>query len=278
MPLPRIRRPPTSQPPPTHPEPATPSHLEPVTADQTAAGAAVQVIGLRKTYGLDTGHRILAADHLSLTVQPGSVVAVTGPSGSGKSTLLHLIGAIDRPDAGTIVVDNTTVTSLKRGQLAQYRRTVGFVFQRYNLLPALTALDNVLAPVLPYRTAYDKQQRARELLDAVGLQGREGSLPSRLSGGQQQRVAIARALINTPRLLLADEPTGNLDSTTGGDILRLLLDLRDAHGMTILLATHDPAIAAHADRLLRMRDGALIDDIDLAGADPADTSRLTGLG
>lgn len=241
------------------------------------AGAEVQVTGLRKTYGLDTGQQIRAADDLTLTVQPGSVVAVTGPSGSGKSTLLHLIGAIDRPDAGTITVDDTTVTGLRRGQLAQYRRTVGFVFQRYNLLPALTALDNVLAPVLPYRTPYDKQARARELLAAVGLQGRETSLPSRLSGGQQQRIAIARALINTPRLLLADEPTGNLDSTTGTDILRLLLDLRDTHGMTVLLATHDPAIAAHADRLLRMRDGTLIDDIDLT-ADPTDTSILTGLG
>ncbi len=243
-----------------------------------ASGAAVEVTDLQKAYGLDTGQQISAADHLSLTVQPGSVVAVTGPSGSGKSTLLHLIGAIDRPDSGTITVDTTTVTALKSRQLAQYRRTVGFVFQRYNLLPALTALDNVLAPVLPYRTAYDKHTRAQELLAAVGLQGRESSLPSRLSGGQQQRVAIARALINSPRLLLADEPTGNLDSNTGTAVLDLLLDLRAKHGMTILLATHDPAIAAHADRLLRMRDGALIDDIDLSDQDPDAVARLTSLG
>ncbi len=254
-----------------------PHSAEPTPAILGGVGAAVQVSGLHKTYGLDTGQQIRAADDLTLNVQPGSVVAVTGPSGSGKSTLLHLIGAIDRPDAGTITVDSTTVTALKARPLAQYRRTVGFVFQRYNLLPALSALDNVLAPVLPYRTSYDKQDRARELLASVGLQGRETSLPSRLSGGQQQRVAIARALINTPRLLLADEPTGNLDSATGAEILRLLLNLRDTHGMTILLATHDPAIAAQADRLLRMRDGTLTDDIDLI-ADPSDSSILTGLG
>ncbi|HEU0102244.1 MAG TPA: ABC transporter ATP-binding protein [Mycobacteriales bacterium] len=276
MPLRRLR-PLASNEPTAAGEPAAARLEQHHRAATSSLGAAVEVTDLRKTYGLDTGQQIIAADHLTLTVQPGSVVAVTGPSGSGKSTLLHLIGAIDRPDSGTIRVDTALVTSLKRGQLAQYRRTVGFVFQRYNLLPALTALDNVLAPVLPYRTSYDKQERARELLAAVGLQGREGSLPSRLSGGQQQRIAIARALINTPRLLLADEPTGNLDSATGADILRLLLDLRNTRGMTILLATHDPAIAAHADRLLRVRDGALIDDIDLT-SDPADTSRLTGLG
>ena len=244
--------------------PAPTNHTQ--LSDQSApagavpGGAAVEVNDLQKTYGLDTGQQITAATHLNLSVQPGSIIAITGPSGSGKSTLLHLIGAIDRPDAGSITVDTTTVTSLSARQLAQYRRTVGFVFQRYNLLPALTALDNVLAPVLPYRTDYDKHTRAVELLAAVGLAGRENSLPSRLSGGQQQRVAIARALVNTPRLLLADEPTGNLDSSTGDDILRLLLDLRDQHGMTIMLATHDPAIAARADRLLRMHDGAILDD------------------
>ncbi len=277
MALSRLRRTPSDMAPAAPDGPDT-AHANRTSPTAPPAGATVEVTDLQKIYGLDTGQQITAADHLSLTVQPGSVVAVTGPSGSGKSTLLHLIGAIDRPDAGTVRVDATTVTSLRRDQLGQYRRTVGFVFQRYNLLPALTALDNVLAPVLPYRTSYDKHARAVELLAAVGLEGRESSLPSRLSGGQQQRIAIARALINTPRLLLADEPTGNLDSATGSDILRLLLDLRDTHGMTILLATHDPAIAAHADRLLRMRDGALVDDIDLAGGEPADTSRLTGLG
>jgi len=225
-------------------------------------GAAVTVTDLGKVYGLDTGQRITAANELNLTVQPGSVVAVTGPSGSGKSTLLHLIGAIDTPDAGTITVDDTCVTDLTARRLARYRRTVGFV----------------LAPVLPYRTTYDKRARGVDLLAAVDLAGRENSLPSRLSGGQQQRVAIARALVNTPRLLLADEPTGNLDSVTGNGILQLLLGLRARHGMTVILATHDPAIAAHADRLLRMRDGTIVDDIDLTAGETADITRLSGPG
>lgn len=144
--------------------------------DQTS-GAAVVVTDLQKSYGLDTGLQITAASHLHLTISPGSVVAITGPSGSGKSTLLHLIGAIDRPDAGCITVDHTVVTGLKTRQLAQYPWSVGFVFQRYNLLPALTAVDYVLAPVLPYRTGYDKHARAVELLAAVGLAGRERGLP-----------------------------------------------------------------------------------------------------
>src|SRR5262249_58746313 len=133
----------------------------------------------------------------------GAFVALTGASGSGKSTLLHLIGAIERPDCGTIISNGEDVTALHGGALAGYRRTVGFVFQSYHLLPALTALDNVIAPVLPYRTQWNKRDRGRELLAAVGLAGREQSLPSRMSGGEQQRVAIARALVNTPSLLLA---------------------------------------------------------------------------
>ena len=139
-----------------------------------------------------------AADDVSFTIEPGGFIALTGASGSGKSTLLHLIGAIERPDSGTIISGGTEVTALRGAALAAYRRTVGFVFQRYNLLPALTALDNVIAPVLPYRTGWDKPDRGRQLLEAVGLGGRERSLPSRMSGGEQQRVAIARALINTP--------------------------------------------------------------------------------
>src|SRR5262245_53031310 len=154
-------------------------------------GAAIAVDALAKTY--TTGDaRIAAIDELTLDVAAGSVVAVTGPSGSGKSTLLHLVGAIERADAGTITVDGVEVTALRRGRLTAYRRSIGFVFQRYHLLPALTALDNVVAPVLPYRVRYDRTARARELLDAVGLAGRERALPAQLSGGQQQR-EIGRA-------------------------------------------------------------------------------------
>ena len=223
-----------------------------------------------KHYGIAKDRQVTAADEVSLTVRAGEYVALTGASGSGKSTLLHLIGAIERPDSGTITASGVEVTALRGGPLAAYRRTVGFVFQRYHLLPALTALDNVIAPVLPYRTSWNKRDRGRELLAAMGLAGREQSLPSRMSGGEQQRVAIARALINTPSLLLADEPTGNLDSRNAAEILELLAELRGRRGMTIILATHDAQIAARCDRLVRLRDGAVVDDIDLDGGCPAE--------
>ena len=238
------------------------------------SGAALSVDGLTKRF-----QDIVAADELSLEIAAGSFTAVTGPSGSGKSTLLHLVGAIETADAGTIVVDGVEVTALRRRRLSEYRRTVGFVFQRYHLLPALTALDNVIAPVLPFKVGFDKRERARELLDAVGLAGRERALPAQLSGGQQQRVAIARSLIGAPRLLLADEPTGNLDSANGSQILDLLLELREERGMTVLLATHEQPIAARCDRLIRLADGKLVEDIDLTeGESPESTlARATQL-
>jgi len=243
--------------------------------DETSA--AIELRAIRKSYGLSKDQLVLAADDVTLDVAPGTFVALTGASGSGKSTLLHMIGAIERPDSGTIIAGGTDVTALRGGALAAYRRTVGFVFQRYNLLPALTALDNVIAPVLPYSTPFDKRERGRDLLAAVGLSGREQSLPARMSGGEQQRVAIARALVNTPALLLADEPTGNLDSANATEILSLLAALRREHPVTILLATHDPQIAAHAERLIRLRDGAVTDDIDLTDGYPvADMVRSVG--
>jgi putative ABC transport system ATP-binding protein len=234
------------------------------------ASAAIHLRGVCKSYGISKDQEVLAADKVSLEIASGAFVALTGASGSGKSTLLHMIGAIERPDLGTITSNGTEVTALRGGQLAAYRRTVGFVFQRYNLLPALTALDNVIAPVLPYKTTFDKRERGRSLLAAVGLAGREHSLPAKMSGGEQQRVAIARALINTPPLLLADEPTGNLDSANATEILQLLAALRKEHQVTVILATHDPQVAAHAERLIRLRDGAVVDDIDLTEGYPAD--------
>jgi putative ABC transport system ATP-binding protein len=226
---------------------------------------AVELRGVSKHYGIGKDQQVPAADNVSFTIAPGEFVALTGASGSGKSTLLHMIGAMERPDSGTIISDGTEVTALRGGQLAAYRRTVGFVFQRYNLLPALTALDNVIAPVLPYRTGWNKRERGRALLAAVGLAGREQSLPARMSGGEQQRVAIARALVTTPLLLLADEPTGNLDSRNAAEILGLLARLREEHPTTVILASHDPQIAARCERLIRLRDGAVVDDIELAG-------------
>jgi putative ABC transport system ATP-binding protein len=249
-----------------------------MTITTTTVGSSVRIEDVVKRYVLDDGVELVAAAGVSLAVEPGALVALTGPSGSGKSTLLHLVGGVDRADAGTITVDDREVTALTGDALAAHRRHVGFVFQRFNLLGALTARDNVLAPVVPFKVDFDKATRADELLAAVGLEGRERSLPSRMSGGQQQRVAIARALVWNPGLLLADEPTGNLDSRTGAAILDLLLGLREERGTTILLATHDPVVAARCDRLVRLQDGHVTDDVDLRGGDVDVAALLAGGG
>jgi putative ABC transport system ATP-binding protein len=222
-------------------------------------GAEVRAIELVKTYSLSDGRRLNAVDHVDLTIAAGAVTALVGPSGSGKSTLLHLMGAIDTVTSGSVEVDGVNISVLRKGGLAHYRRSVGFVFQQFHLLPALTALDNVLAPVLPIRTPFDKRARAQELLAAVGLAGRERSLPAKLSGGQQQRVAIARALINEPRLILADEPTGNLDSQTAGGIIDLMLSVSTERGTTIVLATHDGEVADRCGSIVSLRDGRPVD-------------------
>ena len=229
---------------------------------QAGRGASITVEGLAKRYATDSA-RVIALDGVSFSVSAGSLLAVMGPSGSGKSTLLHLIGAMDSADEGRVLVGDQEVTELSRRQQVAYRRRIGFVFQRFHLLPALTVLDNVAAPLLPYRTGFDKHERARALLSAVGLKGREDALPSELSGGQQQRVAIARALINDPILLLADEPTGNLDSATGEEIMELLVSLRDRHGMTVIVATHDAVVASSCERILRLHDGRIVDDVSV---------------
>ncbi|WP_055588245.1 ABC transporter ATP-binding protein [Peterkaempfera griseoplana] len=216
---------------------------------------------------------IRALDGIDLAIEDGVSVALTGPSGAGKSTVLHLIGGMDRPDSGTVEIDGTELTP---GRLDAHRRRIGFVFQRFHLLPALTVLDNVVAPVLPRRVDFDRKARAMELLEGVGLANRAGALPSELSGGQQQRVAVARALINLPGLLLADEPTGNLDSTTGREIIDLLLTLSERYGMTMLIATHDAEVAANCDRVVRLHDGRIVSDQQVTpAADVLD--RLGGL-
>jgi putative ABC transport system ATP-binding protein len=222
-------------------------------AGRPGEGARVVVDHVRKSF---EGGRIRALEDVSLRLEPGELVALTGPSGCGKSTLLNLIGALDRPDAGEIEVGGEDVARLR--DAAAYRaEVVGFVFQFHNLITTLTALENVQVPMLGRRGRAERERRARELLGEVGLGERVGSYPPTLSGGERQRVAIARALANEPRLLLADEPTGALDSETGAQILDLLRRLRDEHGTTILLVTNDDTAAAQADRTLRIRDGAL---------------------
>jgi len=216
-------------------------------------GAEVVVRDVRKSF---EGGRIRALDGVSLHLEPGELVSLTGPSGCGKSTLLNLIGALDRPDSGEIRVGGEDVTNLD--DPSRYRAdTVGFVFQFHNLIPTLTALENVQVPMLGKLRRAERERRAQQLLAETGLAERERSYPPTLSGGERQRVAIARALANEPRLLLADEPTGALDSETGEQILALLRDARERRGTTVLLVTNDDGIAARADRVLRLRDGAL---------------------
>ena len=224
------------------------------------SGVRVEVKDLRKRYSTGAAS-VIALDGVTLSVAAGEMLAVTGPSGSGKSTLLHLIGAMDRLDEGQIRVGSVEVGELSRREQVAYRRTIGFVFQRFHLLPALTALDNVAAPLLPRHGVRDLHAQARDLLAAVGLTERSDALPFQLSGGEQQRVAIARALMNEPRLLLADEPTGNLDSAMGAEIIALLLELRKERGMTGVVGTHDPLVASRCDRIVRLRDGRVIDDL-----------------
>lgn len=223
-------------------------------------GAEVELRGVSRRYRVDSNQTVTALDDINLWVPAGSATAIVGPSGSGKSSLLHLVGAMDRPDSGAVRVNDITVSELSGRDRSDYRRTIGFVFQRFHLLPALTVLDNVAAPLLPVKTPFDKFDKARRLLGSVGLEDRAGGLPSRLSGGQQQRVAIARALISDPVLLLADEPTGNLDSKTGVEVLELLLGIREEMGMTVLIATHDPDVASRCDRTVRLQDGRIVDD------------------
>ncbi len=204
------------------------------------------------------GRAVTILDGVSLDVDAREMVAVTGPSGSGKSTLLGLIAGLDRPTAGSIVLDGVEITRLDEDALARLRRDrIGFVFQSYHLIPTLTALENVAMP-LELAGRPRPLDRARELLAAVGLADRADHYPAQLSGGEQQRVAIARALALRPRLVLADEPTGNLDSATGAQIIELLLALNREHESTLVLVTHDEALARHAERIVALRDGRVV--------------------
>ncbi len=221
----------------------------------------IDVRDLNKIYSLGEV-QVHALQDVSLKIERGSFVAVMGPSGSGKSTFVNLLGCLDRPTSGQYLLDGTPVESLDRDQLAEIRnQKIGFIFQTFNLLARVSALENVQLPLLyTGEDVPDAEQRAQQALEAVGLAGREQSLPSQLSGGQQQRVAIARALVNNPEILLADEPTGQLDSHTGVEIMKIFQELNRARGITIILITHSDEIAAYAERIVRFRDGRVVSD------------------
>ena len=212
---------------------------------------------LVKTYRLG-GDTIRALDSVSFAIGEGEMVAVMGPSGSGKSTLMHIIGCLDRPDAGTYILAGEDVSTLSKNRLAEIRnRRIGFVFQTFNLLPRVSALENVELPLL-YAGEREAKDRATRALETVGLADRVRHQPSQLSGGQRQRVAIARAIVTDPAILLADEPTGNLDTKTGDEILALFEALHD-QGRTVIIVTHEADVARHCPRQIAMRDGRIVD-------------------
>ncbi len=221
----------------------------------------IDVRNLKKTYWLGEV-AVNALVDVTVTIEKGSYVAIMGASGSGKSTFMNLLGCLDRPTSGQYLLNGSPVETLDRDQLAEIRnQKIGFVFQNFNLLSRMSALENVELPLLYSDTATpDGDERAERALTTVGLAGREHNLPTQLSGGQQQRVAIARALINDPEILLADEPTGALDSHTSAEIMDIFEDLNRAHGLTIILVTHSDEVAAHADRIIGFRDGLIISD------------------
>ena len=227
--------------------------------------AIVECEGLSKTYqqGKVT---VRALNDVSVSVAAGGFVALAGPSGSGKTTLLNLIGGLDRPDAGDILVDGRDYSRLRSAELADLRlRRIGFVFQAYNLIPVLSAIENVeYVMLLQGVAATERRQRARRILDDVGLADKYDRRPAELSGGQQQRVAVARAIVSSPSIVLADEPTANLDSKTGEGLLELMLRMNQAHQVTFIFSTHDRMVMDYARRLILIRDGSIVGDQDKA--------------
>lgn len=220
----------------------------------------ISISGLGKRYSGD-GTETHAVRNVDLTVKQSDFTAIVGASGSGKSTLLSLIGTLDEPTTGSIKFDEVDVFKLRSSKLADFRfEQIGFVFQQFHLLPTLTALENVMSPLLSRRVSYNKSERAKQLLEQVGLSTKMKSLPSQLSGGEQQRVAIARALVNEPKWLLADEPTGNLDTENSTLIFELILEQHKSRGCGVIFVTHDRQLAERADRVIEMKDGIVVSD------------------
>ena len=242
----------------------TSSHASPGAPDQAPARKTptIRLENVHKTY--DLGEiQVHALRGVSLEIYPGEFVAVMGASGSGKSTLMNILGCLDRPSKGKYFLDGKDVSGHTKDELAAIRsRKIGFVFQQFNLLPRTSALENVELPTIYAGIPVEERdRRAEEALKRVGLAERAGHYPSQLSGGQQQRVAIARALVNSPSLLLADEPTGNLDSRTSVEIMEILQGLNDEHGLTVVIVTHEPDIARYAKRAIEFKDGRLRKDV-----------------
>lgn len=224
-------------------------------------GPMISLEGLTKIYR--NGTDVQALNGVNITVNRGEFVAVMGSSGSGKSTLLNLIGALDEPTSGNVTVAGVDIGTLSGNAMADFRReNIGFVFQLFNLVPTLTAMENVMLPLVPYKRGipFNLQDRAHQLLDAVGLGQRLDHLPGQLSGGEQQRVAIARALVNNPSIILADEPTGNVDTKAGDAVIELIERIRKAEDRTVFVVTHSPRVAAYAERVYFLKDGVIVDE------------------
>ena len=221
----------------------------------------VQTQNLTKTYGSGST-AVTALDHVNINIPDGEFVAIMGPSGGGKSTLLHLLGGLDTPSDGKVVIDGTSIAEMSDDKLTELRRRrIGFVFQFFNLIPVLSAVENAALPVtLEGIKPTDAATKAKEWLGRFGLAERSSNRPDQLSGGEQQRVAIARALVAEPSLILADEPTGNLDTRSGDEIAGLLRDVSKQYNRTIVMVTHDPRIAAYADRIIFLKDGKVVDE------------------